>query len=67
MMSILNTLLTTNSRAHIGRGYWENTIAINIGRNIDGVTTMKLDDKTKEDFYRKGQEAGDTFLKNLLD
>lgn len=67
LMCILNTMLTTNSRAHIGRGYWENTVAINIGRNIDGVSTLKLDDKTKLDFYKKGQEAGDTFLKNLLD
>lgn len=62
IVSLLNTLLTTNSRANIGKGYWENTIAINIGRNIDGVTNMVLDEKTKIEFYNRGLSAAEYFL-----
>lgn len=56
---ILNTLLTTNSRCKIGTGYWENTIAIDIGIKMDGVSNMTLDKNIKKDLYISGfNEAG---------
>lgn len=64
--SVLNTLLTTNSRAGIGNGYWENTIAIDIGKNIDGVSNMVLDKNTRQDIYRKGQEYAIEFLNTKI-
>lgn len=64
--SILNTLLTTNSRARIGNGYWENTIAIDIGKNIDGVSDMSLDVETRHEIYKKGQDFALEFLEKRI-
>lgn len=60
--AILNTILTTNSRANIGRGYWQNTIAIDIGKNMDGVSDMVLDKETRYEIYKKGQDYAMEFL-----
>lgn len=62
MKAVLNTLLTTNSRARIGHGYWENTIAIDIGVNMDGVSDMELDDETKKLLYLKGSTEAEKFI-----
>lgn len=60
--ALLNTILTTNSRSQIGKGYWQNTIAIDIGKNMDGVSNMNLDPKIKEELYRKGQDFALEFI-----
>jgi len=64
---ILNTILTTNTRAHIGRDYWENTVAINIGRSTDGVSNLSLDEATKQKYFTKGVSAANEFLKRQID
>jgi NTE family protein len=59
---ILNTILTTSSRCRIGPGYWENTIAIDIGIQIDGVSDMSLDTNTKKKLYSIGEEEAKKFI-----
>jgi hypothetical protein len=62
---ILNTLLTTNSRCRMGAGYWENTIAIDIGMEIDGVSNMVLDKNTKKDLYIAGFKEAEKFIQKV--
>lgn len=62
---ILNTILTTNSRCRISNGYWENTIAIDIGIQIDGVSNMNLDKNMKKDLYIAGFKEADKFIQKF--
>jgi hypothetical protein len=59
---ILNTLLTTNSRCRIGPHYWQNTIAIDIGVNIDGVTDMVLTPEQKTKMFDYGEQEATRFI-----
>lgn len=62
---ILNTILTTNSRCRISTGYWENTIAIDIGMQIDGVSNMNLDKNMKKDLYVCGFKEAEKFIQKF--
>jgi predicted acylesterase/phospholipase RssA len=59
---ILNTLLTTNSRCRVGPHYWDKTIAIDIGPNIDGVSDMGLSEEQKTKMFKCGEEEAEKFL-----
>lgn len=62
---ILNTILTTNSRCRISAGYWENTISIDIGLQIDGVSNMSLDKNMKKDLYIAGFKEAEKFIQKF--
>lgn len=62
MKCVLNTILTTNSRCRIGSGYWENTLAINIGIAIDGVSDMVLSPTVKKKLYENGESEAEKFI-----
>lgn len=59
--AVFNTLLTTNERKSIRKGYWENTITIDVGF-VDALENLPKD--SLDDLSEKGKLSAESFFQN---